>query len=238
MHRLPIAALAAALALAATALGITACGGSSTPQISQDVSSAPGAGADKDSLFHADNLAKAISTLKDKFGATIKVTDVKVEPGAIKVTSPSGVLIVGKHFETEGVNTPTGSDLTGGGGFSPSTIDTSAPEKIVKKLASKGVTLANVNYFLVSSVLSSSSKPGWLIYTTKGDFQAHADGSHARPLGGGTVTTTITGNDNGGSSASQAKKAAKAAQGAAQSLSDCIQKAGTDPTKIKACAGQ
>ena len=75
-------------------------------------------------------------------------------------------------------------------------VDTSAPQKIVDSLKDKGVTFANVNYFLISPALtsvvsdSSSSAPGWLIYSEKGNFQAKADGSGAKPLGSGSVSIT------------------------------------------------
>ncbi len=251
MNRLPFAALVAALAIVGGSIGLVACGSSNSSNVAKNVTSQPGDGAKDDSLFMQDNLTTAIKKFTDKFGSG-PVQNFKIEPNSIKATSASGVEIVTKDGSTEGTKIPGGVTIpTGGGGFAPGDIDTAAPEKIVKSLSSKGVTLANTNYFLVSSALAAvstgtSSKPGWLIYTTKGDFQADADGSNAKPLGsvpssittpGGTTVDTKKLEDTAKTAASEATNAAKAAEGTAQSLQDCISKAGTDPTKLAACAG-
>ncbi len=251
MHRFSFAALVAVLALAAAAVGITACGGSSTPKISQDVQSKPGDGAASDSLFMEANLSKALTKFTDKFG-TGNISLFKLEPNSIKATSSSGIEIIGKSGETSGIKSPV-TIPDSGAGFSPSDIDASAPEKIVSSLKSKGVTLANTNYFVVSAALSAatggSGTPGWLIYTAKGNFQADPDGSNAKPLGSSSIPSITTPKGttvpDTGAIETQAKKAAQAAEsqataaaGAAQSIADCVAAAGTDADKIKKCAGQ
>jgi hypothetical protein len=251
MLQIRIIGLVVALAIAGGVYAITSGGGSSASQISQDVTSVPGDGAKTDSLYHAANLDKALAKFTSKFGAGTKISTFKLEPNSIKVTSTTGDLIVGKHFETEGIALPAaaGAALGSGGTITVADIDTAAPAKIVANLASKGVTLGNVDYFIISKVFSEG-KIGWDVYTTgNGDFAASEHGSKVEPLGSSTTTTITGGSSSGTSSASsaekQAKQAAKAAQGAASSAQSsasatqsCITKAGTDPTKLAACAGQ
>ena len=159
---------------------------------------APGDGAKDGSLYHADNLDSAIKTYTDKFG-TDGISMVKIEPNSMKVTTSGGINVVTKDGDTQGLNLPSGvtvPNIGGGSDVSLADVDTSAPQKIVDSLKDKGVTFANVNYFLISPALTSvvsdgsSSAPGWLIYSEKGNFQAKADGSGAKPLGSGSVSIT------------------------------------------------
>jgi hypothetical protein len=251
MYRLPLAVFAA-LAIAAASIGVVACGGGGS-SVSKDVTSQPGDGANSDSLFHADNLGNAIKKYTDKFGSD-GVTNLKIEPNSLKATTSTGINIVTKDGGTQGLNAPKGvtiPNIGGGSGVSLADIDTSAPQKIVDSLKDKGVSFANVNYFLISpdlSTVSDSGKQGWLIYSTKGNFQAKADGSDAKPLGSGSLPSSITTpggttvdtkklEDTAKTAESAATNAAKAAEGTAKSLQDCVAKAGTDPQKLAACAG-
>lgn len=251
MHRFPLAALVAALAVTAGSVGLVACGGSDSPKIAKDVVSTTGQGASDSSLFTESNLSKAISTYTDKFG-TDAISIFKVEPGSLKVTTAKGINIVGADGATSQLKSPVNIP-TVGTGFSPKDIDAAAPEKILSSLKSKGVTAANTNYFVVTSATSmisgSDGTPGWLVYSDKGNFQAKPDGSDAKALGTGTGSVTIT--TPGGTTVDtkkledQAKKAATDAQKQgeqiqkqAQGVEDCVAKAGTDPQKLAACAGQ
>jgi hypothetical protein len=254
MHRFPLAALIAALAVAAGAVGLVACGGSSN--VSKNVTSAPGDGANDNSLYHADNLDSAIKKYTDKFGSD-GISMVKIEPNSMKVTTSGGINVVTKDGDTQGLNLPSGvtvPKIGGGSDVSLADVDTSAPQKIVDSLKDKGVTFANVNYFLISPALtsvvsdSSSSAPGWLIYSEKGNFQAKADGSGAKPLGSagsvsittpdGTSVDTKKLDQQAKKAEDQAKTIASQATNAAKGVQDCVAKAGTDPQKLAACAGQ
>jgi len=254
MNRLPIAVFVAALAIAAASIGLVACGGGSS-NVAKNVTSQPGDGAKDDSLFHADNLSSAIKKYTDKFGSD-GISMVKIEPNSMKVTTAKGINVVTKDGDTQGLNLPGGVTVPDIGGSSSSVsladIDTSAPQKIVDSLKDKGVTFATVNYFLISpelSTVSSSGQQGWLIYSSKGNFQAKADGSDAKPLGSGSIPSSVTTpggttvdtkklEDTAKKAETQATNAAKAAEGTAQSMQDCVAKAGTDPQKLAACAGQ
>jgi len=241
MNRFPLAAIVAALALAAASVLITACGGSSNSQkVAKDVTStAPGSASD--SLYHEGSLKDAIKTFTDKFG-TGAVQQFRIDPNSIRAVSSSGVEIVGKDGATSGAKSPV-KIPTVGNAFSPNDIDASAPSKIISSLKSKGVTYDNVNYFLVSAASSlltgSSGTPGWLIYSTKGTFQAKQDGSDAKPLGANITSSITTATNAAKTTLTQATNAAKTAASqatnAAKSLQDCIAKAGNDPAKLAKC---
>src|SRR5262245_16609735 len=197
MHRFPLAALIAAFAVAAGAFGLVACGGSdNSSKIAKDVVSTTGQGASDSSLFTEDNLSKALSNYKDKFGDD-KVSNFKIEPGSLKVTTAKGINVVGADGATSQLKSPVNIPSVGND-FSPGDIDAGAPQKILDSLKSKGVTAANTQYFLISgagAVVTGSSDgiPGWLVYTDKGNFQAKADGSDAKALGTGGVAVTTPG---------------------------------------------
>jgi hypothetical protein len=244
MFRLQYVRIIVSLAIGAVVLIVVTHSTGSANQLASDVSSPTGAGAAKDSLFQQANLTKAITVYDKKFGPG-KIDTFKIEPGALKVSSATGEWIVGKHFETSGAQIPAeaGAALGSQGTIDTSDIDPAVPAKILSELAPKGVTLATVNYFLVSRDFTGSGKIGWGIYTTNGDFTAHANGSHAVALGSSDSTqTTVTGGGvpSTSSIAKHAKSAEKAAQSQASSATDeatCVENAGTDVSKIEACTG-
>ncbi len=255
MHRFPLAALIAALAVAAGAVGLVACGGSAatSPRTSRPRRATA---AKDDSLYHADNLDSAIKKYTDKFG-TDGISMVKIEPNSMKVTTSGGINVVTKDGDTQGLNLPSGvtvPKIGGGSDVSLADVDTSAPQKIVDSLKDKGVTFANVNYFLISPALtsvvsdSSSSAPGWLIYSEKGNFQAKADGSGAKPLGSRVGldhdARWHVGRHEEARGAGQEgrrtrpRRSPRRRPTRPRASQDCVAKAGTDPQKLAACAGQ
>src|SRR3954451_16123698 len=207
---------------AVAALVVGGCGGTSQ-QTASDVSQGPGHGADQGSLYRTDNLAKGLDAMKGKIGADGQVTTFKLEPASIKSEvqkdGKDQTLIINSKFDA----TQVGIGAAVSAPFALSAIKAEVPEKIVSELSSKGVTLKDVDYFLVSDVQGDT---GWLVYTIdKGRYQAKLDGSGVKRLGSGTATTSTAG------AAKQAKAAEDAAQSSAnsaQSLQDCLSKAGAD----------
>jgi hypothetical protein len=222
-------------ALAAAALVAGGCGGTSQ-QTANDVSQGPGHGADKGSLFRAANLSKALDSMKGQIGANGEVTTFKLEPSSIKseVTKDgkAQTLIINSKFDA----TPVAIGAAVSSPFALNVIKADVPEKIVNALSSKGVTLKDVDYFLVSD-LDGATK--WLVYTTdKGRFQAKLDGSGVKRLGASSGATTSTGTASSKDAEKQAKQAEKNAQSTAKSassLQDCISKAGTDASALQKC---
>src|SRR3954447_18195772 len=216
-------------AAVAAALVISACGGTSQ-QTANDVSQGPGHGADKSSLFRSGNLTKALDSMKSKLGSGGQVTTFKLEPASIKSEvqkdGKDQTLIINSKFDA----TQVGIGAAASSPFALSAIKADVPEKIVSALSAKGVTLKDVDYFVVSAIHGDT---GWLVYTTdKGRYQAKLDGSGVKRLGTGTASTSTAGAEK------QAKAAEKAAQStakSAQSLQDCLSKAGTDVSAVQKC---
>jgi hypothetical protein len=212
--------------LAAVAMVAMGCGTSSkTSELSRDVVSQPGHGADKDSLFRSANLGKALDTLKGKAGSQ-KLLLFKIESASLKTMVTDGKtasnIIVTKEFNATNIG---GIGVTTGDPFAVEAVRPNAPEKIVAGLSKKGVTLKDVDYFVV---LGSGSHPLLELFTlnNKGIYQANLDGSNVRPLGSlPTSSSSKSGGSGGGSSANPAA-----------GLQDCIAKAGTDAAAIQKCA--
>src|SRR3954454_20450982 len=175
---------------AMAALVVGGCGGTSQ-QTASDVSQGPGHGADQGSLYRAQNLTKALDAMKSKLGGGGQVTTFKLEPASIKSEVEMGgkaqTLIINSKFDA----TQVGIGASVSAPFAADAINADVPQKIVNALSSKGVTLKDVDYFVVSGV---QGKTGWLVYTTDhGNFQAKLDGSHVKRLGAGTATTSAKG---------------------------------------------
>src|SRR3954453_18092593 len=217
---------------AVAALVVGGCGGTSQ-QTASDVSQGPGHGADQGSLYRTDNLAKGLDAMKGKIGADGQVTTFKLEPASIKSEvqkdGKDQTLIINSKFDA----TQVGVGAAVSSPFALNVIKAGVPEKIVNSLSSKGVTLKNVDYFLVSDVQGDT---GWLVYTNgKGTFQAKLDGSGVKPIGSGT-TSTSTSTADAEKQAKQAEDVAKSSAKTASSLQACLSKAGTDAEAAQKCA--
>jgi len=225
------------VAAVAAAVVIGGCGGGSSQQTANDVSQGPGHGADNGSLYRSANLTKALDAMKGQIGGNGQVTTFKLEPSSIKSeiekNGKAQTLIINSKFDA----TPVALGASVSAPFALDKIRADVPEKIVSALSSKGVTLKDVDYFLVSDI---DGHTRWLVYTTDhGNFQANFAGGGVKPLGAGAVSvSTSAGADSAKAAekqATQAQQAAKATQKSAQSLQDCISKAGTDASAIQKC---
>jgi hypothetical protein len=218
--------------LAAVAMAAMGCGTSSkTKELSRDVVSQPGHGADKDSLFRSANLAKALEALKSKAGSQ-KLLLFKIESASLKTMVTDGKtatnIIVTKEFNATDIG---GVGVTTGDPFAVDAVGSDVPEQIVAALSKKGVTLKDVDYF---TVLGSGSKPTMELFTlnNKGIYQANLDGSNVHTLG-----SLPTGTGSGGSSSKSAgSSGGGSTANPAAALGDCIAKAGTDAAAIQKCA--
>src|SRR3954454_15174577 len=204
---------------AMAALVVGGCGGTSQ-QTASDVSQGPGHGADQGSLYRAQNLTKALDTMKSKIGDSGQVTLFKLEPASIKSEvqkdGKDQTLIINSKFDA----TQVGIGAAGSAPFAVNAIKADAPEKIVSALSSKGVGLKDVDYFVVSDL---DGKTSWLVYTTsKGRFQAKLDGSGVKPLGTSSTATASTSTAGAEKQAKQAEAAAQSSAKSAQSLQECI----------------
>ena len=224
----------AGLAAVAAAVVISACGGTSQ-QTANDVSQGPGHGADSGSLYRAANLTKALDSMKSQIGANGKVTTFKLEPSSIKSEvekdGKAQTLIINSKFDA----TPVAIGAAASAPFQLSAINAGVPEKIVNALSSKGVSLKDVDYFVVTDLDGATR---WLVYTTgKGRFEAKLDGSGVKPLGSSSgAATASTSAKDAQKQAKEAEQAAQSTAKSAQSVQDCISKAGTDASALQKCA--
>jgi hypothetical protein len=216
--------------LAAVAMAAIGCGSSSkTKELSRDVVSQPGHGADKDSLFRSANLAKALEALKSKAGPQ-KLLLFKIESASLKTMVTDGKtatnIIVTKEFNATDIG---GVGVTTGDPFAVDAVHADTPEKIVAALAKKGVTLKDVDYF---TVLGNGATPQMELFTlnNKGIYQANLDGTNVRVLG------SLPSSAGGSSSKSGGSSGGGSTANPAAALQDCIAKAGTDATAIQKCA--
>lgn len=235
------------VAAMAAAVAAGGCGSSNSQQTANDVSQGPGHGADQGSLYRTANLTKALDAMRKQIGASGQVTTFKLEPASIKSEiqkdGKAQTLIINSKFSP----TPVAIGASVSAPFALNKIHADVPEKIVNALASKGVTLKDVDYFVVTDLEGHTR---WLVYTTdNGTFQANFAGGGVKPLGAGAVSgagasTTAGGGSVSASSvakdaqkqASQAAAAAKSTEKSVQSMQDCVTKAGTDATALQKCA--
>jgi hypothetical protein len=208
-----------AILIATLALAAAGCGSGKTQELSRDVVSKPGHGADKDSLFRSANLSKALDALDKKSGGQ-KLLLFKIESASLKTMVTDGKsftsIVVTKEFNATDLG---GAGVTTGDPIAISDVSPGAPEKMVQALSSKGVTLKDVDYFTVLG--SGTPTLELFLLDNKGIYQADLDGSSVHALG--SAPTTPAGGSGG-------------AGGSASKLQDCIAKAGTDAGKIAACA--
>lgn len=236
--------LFAALAAAVAALVLAACGSSDdTQKLAQDVS---GGKADAgQSLYEADNLSKALDAVKAKVGDGAKVSSLKIEPKSVKATVVAGgqpkVLAGNLDGTVITLNVPTdiGENF---GSVDLGALDTAAPQKIIDGLKAEGATEDTVDYMVLAGD-PITKKVKWTIFLSggKGPFQANLDGSDAKSLTA-AATAEAGGTSSGGSSSGTSSSGSSSSGGSGVSVPDpakvqaCIAKAGTDATKIAACA--
>jgi hypothetical protein len=204
-----------ALAVLAMAVASVGCGNSSTQELTRDVTSKPGHGADKDSLFHSQNFAKALTALDHKSGGQ-KVLSLTLKSASLSSMVTNGKtftqIVVTKEFHATDLGA---SGVTTGSPIAIASIKPDAPERMIQGLAGKGITLKDVDYV---SVFGQGAKSSLQLFTlgAKGIYQADIDGSNVRPLG---ALPSSSGSGGGGASSAQT----------------CLAKAGTDAVAIQKC---
>ena len=211
-----LACLAALLALV-----LAGCGGSSNGGVSTN---------GNDALFTTAGFQKAYGAVKDKAGENAKVLQVQITQGGADFKlrngeQATGFVYTGGNLHDEQVQV-IGPGTLEGQDFPFSEVDPAAIDKIVSGVKTQsGVNDLKVTVMTLEKS-SVDGKLGWTINAEGGGrtglvYNAEPDGSNVTsPLGGiaGGGGTTTTG---GGKSP--------------QDIADCIQKAGTDVSKIQAC---
>jgi hypothetical protein len=220
------------IGLALSAIALAACGGSSGGTSTNGNSD----------LFTTAGFQKAFDAVKDKAGENGQALQVQITEGGADFELRNGEQATGFRY--------TGGDLhdiqvqvVGGGSlegtdFPFSEIDPAAIDKIVSGVKDKaGVSDLKITVM----TLEKSPVDGQLKWTINAEgggrtglvYNADPDGSNVTsPLGdiagaGSTGTTSTTRGSSGGVTAPNGKTPAE--------ITQCIQQAGTDVSKIQAC---
>jgi hypothetical protein len=220
------------IGLALSAIALAACGGSSGGTSTNGNSD----------LFTTAGFQKAFDAVKDKAGENGQALQVQITEGGADFELRNGEQATGFRY--------TGGDLhdvqvqvVGGGSlegtdFPFSEIDPAAIDKIVSGVKDKaGVSDLKITVM----TLEKSPVDGQLKWTINAEgggrtglvYNADPDGSNVTsPLGdiagaGSTGTTSTTGGSSGGVTSPNGKTPAE--------ITQCIQQAGTDVSKIQAC---
>ena len=208
-------------ALFALTLVVAGCGGGSS---APDVSGAPA--SDSATLFKASNLSKVLAQANGKLSGT-PVTAVKIEPRDVKIVGKSKTVTVDNNGNSLVINTPS---LSGLGTFSLSVVSPTTVGNLVGAVESKGKLKQSDIAYVAVALDPISNKPFYGVYPRSGvgHYQANIDGGNLKSIGtsGSTASTGGTAASGGTASAGASK---------AQSIANCIAKAGSDPQKIAAC---
>jgi hypothetical protein len=225
-----------AIGLALSAVALAACGGSSGGTSTNG----------NDNLFTTAGFTKAYDAVKNKAGENAQTLQVQITQGGADFKLRSGEQATGfvytggdLHDETVDVVGPGSLD---GQDFPFSEIDPAAIDKIVSGVKEN----AGVNDLKVTVMtLEKSNIDGQLKWTINAEgggrtglvYNAEPDGSNVTsPLGdiagagsSGTPTTRGTTTSAGGGITTPNGKTP-------QEIANCVQQAGTDVSKIQACA--
>jgi hypothetical protein len=179
------------------------------------------------SMFHTTNLRAALATLERRVGGGTRTSEFVIYPGYVNVIGQRGssevwaVLYVGGRYREDDSGTANTSQPT----FPLSQVDVTEPAALTQQLATYNhVTQSQVRYMVLTTD-PTSNKAKWLVYTPTGSPFTYT------PSGGGASATAAT-------STAAAPTITGASSGAArkaQSLANCVAKAGTDQAKILAC---
>jgi hypothetical protein len=218
---------------ALSAIALAACGGSSGGTSTNG----------NDDLFTTAGFQKAFDAVKDKAGENAQALQVQITQGGADFKlrngeQATGFVYTGGDLHDEQVQV-VGPGSLNGQDFPFSEVDPAAIDKIVSGVKSQ----ADVSDLKVTVMtLEKSPVDGQLKWTINAEgggrsglvYNAEPDGSNVTsPLGNiagsGTGTTSTTGGgSSGGVTAPNGKTPAEIAQ--------CVQQAGTDVSKIQACA--
>jgi hypothetical protein len=221
------------IGLALSAVALAACGGSSGGTSTNG----------NDDLFTTAGFTKAYDAVKEKAGENAQALQVQITQGGADFKLRSGEQATGfvytggdLHDETVDVIGPGSLD---GQDFPFSEVDPAAINEIVSGVKEK----AGVNDLKVTVMtLEKSNIDGQLKWTINAEgggrtglvYNAEPDGSNVTsPLGdiagaGSGAGSTSTSSSGGGITTPSGKTP--------QEIADCVQQAGTDVSKIQACA--
>jgi hypothetical protein len=222
-----------AAGVAVCALAFAGCGGSSSSG-APDVTG--GAASDQATLFKAANLQKVLTQVSSRLGAKTMLETIKIEPRDVKAVADGAVVTVDNQGRAISLQTPS---IPGAPVFNFSVVRASVVQQLAAKVAAASHgTLADIAYLTVAEN-PIDNKASWVIFTTSSKgFNADINGGHLKAQGGAGATGSGSASGSGSTSGAGSGASGTPSASGASSTATCIQKAGTDPAKIKACVGQ
>jgi hypothetical protein len=207
-------------ALLAVAAMVAACGGSSAPDVSG------GSASDSATMFKAANLSKVLAQAKTQLGAT-PVTVLKIEPRDVKIVGQDKTVTVDSSGKSVVIGTPS---IPGEGTFDLGVVSPTTVESIVSAVGSKASLKQSDIAYVTVTVDPTNKKPHYGVYPVSGNghYQADIKGGGLKAFGG---------SGGAGAGASTAPSGGTSGGGTGSAITDCISKAGGDPSKIAKCAG-
>jgi hypothetical protein len=184
-------------------------------------------------MFHTSNLRSALANLERRLGAGTRTSEFVVYPGYVNVIGQRGsnqvwaVLYVGGLYREDDSGTANTSQPT----FPLSQVDVTQPAALAQQLATYNHVSQSQLRYMVMMTDPASSTPKWLIYTRSGNPFTYT------PSDGNPKSSSTSGNPTSNGGAAATGGTASGAASRAQSLANCITKAGTDTAKILACTG-
>ncbi len=188
------------------------------------------------SMFKTTNLRAALTNLVGRLGAGTQTSEFVIYPGYVNVIGQRGsnqvwaVLYVGGLYRQDNSGTANTAQPT----FPLSQVDVTEPAALAQQLATYNHVAESQLRYMVLTTDPTSNKPKWLIYTRTGNPFTYTPSSGGAAATGGTSSGgaaktggTSSGGATGGSSSGAISKA--------ESLANCVAKAGTNTAKILAC---
>jgi hypothetical protein len=187
------------------------------------------------SMFHTANLRAALTNIEGRLGSGTRTSEFLIYPGYVNVIGQRGsnqvwaVLYVGGLYRED----DSGTANTGQPTFPLSQVDVTQPAALAQQLATYNHVAESQLRYMNLMLDPVSNKPKWLIYTRTGNpftYTASTSGGSAKT--GGTSKPAATGATSSGASAGATSSGAISK---AESLANCVSKAGTDTAKLLAC---
>ncbi len=212
----------ASVMLLTVAALVAACGGSSAPDVSG------GSASNSATLYKASNLNKVLSQAQSQLGGT-QVTLLKIEPRDVKIVGTNKTLTVDNSGKSFVVSTPP---IPGEGTFALSVVSPATVQSVVSAVGSKANLKQSDIAYVTVTVDPITHKAYYGVYPVSGNghYQADINGGNVKSYAGATGATV--GSSSGGSSSGGSSSGGGSS---AQAITQCVQNAGGDPTKIAKC---
>jgi hypothetical protein len=143
------------------------------------------AGSDE-SLIEAKNFGKVLAKIKERFGAEVRLVNLRLEPSRLDVQIPQGTKTVVLQYNNEAevtTDVTTDTDLSSNPNVASITkVPATAPQRIMKKVVKKtGKPIDNLSYMTITTF--GPEGVGWYVSLKEGEettWRAELNGRKVR----------------------------------------------------------